>query len=526
MSVPPSRTPADPGLPRGVLLAALVGVALRLVFVLQLRDDPFFDEPVLDADLHLRWARAIVAGSPFVEGAYFKAPLYPWFLSLCLRLSDSLLLPRLIQAVLGGLGIVLVGRLGARLSGALAGTFAAWLAVFAWPLAAYDAELLIPALYVPLCLLALELLLRADDRGPRAALLAGAALGAAALARPNVLLFVPPAALWLAWGALGERRLRAGLALLAGTVLVLLPITLRNALTPGGSLVLVSSQAGLNLWIGNHPAADGTSAVAPGLRPDLDGMVEDAHRQAEAEAGRPLNAGEVSRHFTIKTLRSVSADPARALRLFLFKLRLLWSGSELPNTRPLAFFARRYAPVSAAFFLGFSPLAVLGAIGLLLTWRDRRGRLLAVWVGITALGIALFFVNDRFRTPIVPVLCALGGTPAAATFAVLRRSPALQAACGVRPVALLTAALWTVLLVVLGLGLPLSGLPGFLGDGRFAPSDAQGHWLLGRQAASQGDLRAAERELNLALAIHPRLWAAQRELGLLLVAQGRTAEAR
>ena len=75
-----------------ILVAAL---ALRVAYVLQSRANPFFAEPAMDAGYHLEWARALAAGREFQPGPFFRAPLYPWFLALCLRvLGGDLLLVR------------------------------------------------------------------------------------------------------------------------------------------------------------------------------------------------------------------------------------------------------------------------------------------------------------------------------------------------------------------------------------------------------------------------------------------------
>ena len=99
----------------------------------------------------------------------------------------------MVQALFGGLSTLLTFRLGARVHGRGAGLIAALLVATSWVLIAFDAELLIPTLFVPLTLLALDRALAwgFDDRpGPA---LIGLAFGVAAIARPNVLLFMPVA---------------------------------------------------------------------------------------------------------------------------------------------------------------------------------------------------------------------------------------------------------------------------------------------------------------------------------------------
>jgi hypothetical protein len=91
------RTPptADrkPGVParRSTLLwfFVIAGVAfvLRLIHLIQLRrNDPLFFSPQMDALYHHEWALAIAAGKQFINDAFFRAPLYPYFLGLVYKL--------------------------------------------------------------------------------------------------------------------------------------------------------------------------------------------------------------------------------------------------------------------------------------------------------------------------------------------------------------------------------------------------------------------------------------------------------
>ncbi|MEM6673678.1 MAG: glycosyltransferase family 39 protein, partial [Planctomycetota bacterium] len=129
----------------------LVAVALRVAYVLLYRDHPRFDAPAMDAGYHLAWARAIAAGAEFQDGPFFRAPLYPLVLAGFVVLSPGgTLVPRLLQSLLGGLAVVLATRLGARVFGSRAGAVGGLLVAVSWILIAFDAELLIPTLLVPL----------------------------------------------------------------------------------------------------------------------------------------------------------------------------------------------------------------------------------------------------------------------------------------------------------------------------------------------------------------------------------------
>ena len=80
----------------------------------------------MDAAYHDEWARAIASGEAFIEGPYFRAPLYPWFLGAVYSLFGiDTLPPRILQAVIGSLScglLFLIGRrVFTRTIGAVAG---------------------------------------------------------------------------------------------------------------------------------------------------------------------------------------------------------------------------------------------------------------------------------------------------------------------------------------------------------------------------------------------------------------------
>ena len=58
--------------------------------LLQLRhNDPLFLSPQMDALYHHEWALAIAAGREFIADAFFRAPLYPYFLGLLYKLFGA-----------------------------------------------------------------------------------------------------------------------------------------------------------------------------------------------------------------------------------------------------------------------------------------------------------------------------------------------------------------------------------------------------------------------------------------------------
>jgi len=397
------------------LPALVVGVAfvLRLVYLLQARgSDPLFYAPQMDGLFHHRWALAIVAGVEFMPGAFFRAPLYPYFVALVYRLlGPDLFVVRLVQAVLGSLGCGLAWLLARRAfegSGVPARVaLVAGLAWAAWPLGIwFDGELLIPVLLVPLLLLSLVLVYRSLDRD-RQWWLPGLALGAAALARPNALVFAAALVVWLFFRLRSGAWRRAGL-LVAAVAVVILPVTIRNVLA--GDPVLIAWQGGTNFYIGNNPESDGTTAIVPGTRADWWGGYNDVKRSAEQATGRELRGSEIDRYWLGRGLEFWRRQPLAALGLTGRKLLLLASGYEVANNRDI-YSAKRHSYLNLLFFktswlkfpLGLVlPLALVGAW--LLRRRAARPAPLFLFLGAYGLSFLPFFVTARYRLPLVPVL--------------------------------------------------------------------------------------------------------------------------
>ncbi|MEZ6013484.1 MAG: tetratricopeptide repeat protein [Planctomycetota bacterium] len=473
-------------------LAALVAVAvaLRVAFVFALRAHPAFDAPTMDAGYHWAWARALAEGREFQDGPFFRAPLYPVWLSLWVALfgDASTLAPRLAQAALGGVSVALTWALGRRVgrhaggarSATAVGLGAAALVALMWSLIAFDAELLIPTLYVPLLLAGVLLTARALEQPlPRRALLAGLVLGLSAITRPNVLLWLPLPMLML----LRRSGARVAATLALGACLAILPVTVRNALE--GDPTLIATQGGVNLWIGNNPSSDGSTAIVPGTRGGWWEGFHDTRAAAAAATGRALRATEVSGYYFRRTWDFVRERPAFALQLLLWKARLFLSARELGNNTDERFIAERFAPWLGSLPVRFGWLAAFGAVGLLLAaLRGSSGRLVGGFVALYAASVVLFFVNTRFRLPVVPGL-AIG-----AVYFVERLRVVLT---GRGPK-------WELLAAPIALGvlafayLPLPGVR----DGR-----ATGLMDLAKAELARGDARAARALLEEALTLEP-----------------------
>ncbi|MBP7830349.1 MAG: tetratricopeptide repeat protein [Kiritimatiellae bacterium] len=450
----------------GVLVLALL---VRGAYLFTEADKPAFTHPEVDAAYHDYWARGLVSGiwtpppgqpdPEIATRAYFRPPGYPFFLAAVYRvLGTDYLVPRLVQAALGVLNAWLAFLLARRWFGAPAGVLAAAFLALHAGLVYFEAELLEPVLLVTLSLLTvLALGAGLGGRARLRALAAGLLLGLYALVRPNGLLFAPAVVGWLFWLARRAKTPRAwrapALAFVLGLGAAIFPAALRNVVTAGDA-VAISSNAGINLYIGNHPQATGVvTFYLPGL--GVFGTSFDypaIARAVEARVGRPLKDSGVSRYFTREALKFIRQQPGAFLRLLGRKALLFWGPVELGHNKE-DYYERKFSPVLRWLPNSFPLLLALGGVGLIL-WRRRAAPpdtfaalvLMLLYVGAIFFSHLPFFVAGRYRLPVVPFLLILGAAGVARLAQLWRegrRGPAARAAAAGAAIYVLAAINYT-----------------------------------------------------------------------------------
>lgn len=421
-------------LPAILLVAAL----LRALYFSELLDSPESQAPALDAAFHDHWARALLSGDwsaprffadPQIQTTpYFRPPAYPFFLAALYAVSGgSAFAARALQMVLGLVSVWLGFRLGRVLFGRTAGLVAAAGMASTWTLVYFEGELMEPGLVVSI-LLSVVLVWHRWWRigGFWRAGLGGVLLGLFALARPNALALIPVIAIWAWWGLArrghGERRwpTLAGLAL--GVFAAVAPVTIRNYVV-AGEFVVITSNGGVNLYIGNNPVADGYTARIPILHElaavqgwtcfDQPAIV----RGVERIEGRRLSAGEVSDFFARKAFEFVGAEPVKVFSLWMKKAALFFGPIEIGNNREIEVVRAHSALLR--WLPGFPFVLSLGLVGAVMLWRDlrrvrdvERMQLAVLLLAIGAVWFAShlpFFVADRYRVPLVPLLWLAAG---------------------------------------------------------------------------------------------------------------------
>ncbi len=217
---------------RILLAITLFALALRVGYVLEIRHQPHFTAPETDAAWYDNQARQIADGR-LGEVPFFRVPLYPLVLSACYRLfGGGYLMPRLFQALLSALTILLLAELARRLAGRRAALLAAALLACHGLSIYFSGELLLTTLIIALDLGFLLAFLAAEDGRPRLHLLNG------------LLLAAPLGFIWILYGH--RHRLKQSTAPAAlfflGVVLPILPVTLTNLVAGGEAVELDGSR--------------------------------------------------------------------------------------------------------------------------------------------------------------------------------------------------------------------------------------------------------------------------------------------
>jgi hypothetical protein len=245
-------------------------------------------------------------------------PGYPFVLALVYKLfGESDACVQVLQILCDSLAAALVLLIAAELlpfrAAVMAGALAAAAPQFCW-----NSILLLPdTLAVVPVLLAVLLLLRADrGRTLPKTLCAGALVGLSCWLRANALLLAPFMLLTVPFLFARGARARASLALVAGAVLAVAPLTVRNAVV-FGHFIPVSLGAGQTL-------IEGIGDYDPEERFGLPDTDVELQRQ-EAEASGRADYAE-----TLFGPDAVTRDSARRARAFAFiRSHPLWFASVM-----------------------------------------------------------------------------------------------------------------------------------------------------------------------------------------------------
>ncbi len=436
----------------GATVVFALSLILRVMHVLSMRHALFFSHPIQDEFTYDQFARAAAEQGDWAgKGAFYQAPLYQYFLAVIYKLfGHSYLIPRIIQTLIDSLSATGIFLIGARFFslrvGWIAGVAAALYSQFI-----FNTGTLLPpviTLFLDVVLLGLlfylsESMQRRTRAGKNAIsqcwpwMVPGMAFGLQALAATNILALAPIVCAWIFWGAgdpgkkqhlpsnpgkRNKKKRNAASArpvgipafarivaigfFLGGAGIAIAPATIHNYLV-GKETILISYNAGINFYIGNSGNYEKKVLSRVGYEWDA----------IKAVGERATNYKEASRRFMEASEAYIAEHPAEYLGLLLHKTYLLFHGNEIYRNQAI-YPDRLLSPVLRVLLW---KAGVPGGPGIAFPWgvllplcipglfiafknRERKGIFLAVfWVAYGATIVA-FFVTERYRIPLVPLM--------------------------------------------------------------------------------------------------------------------------
>ncbi|MFO8056194.1 MAG: glycosyltransferase family 39 protein [bacterium] len=420
METAPHKQPAgrdgsgSSGLPPRRMLALFMlfalALAFRLLYILEISDQVFFQNLLIDQQAYDNWARRIAAGDWLGDKPFYQSPFYPYFLALIyMTIGRSFVSVYIIQALLSAACVFAVYGIGRRSFGdARVGVLAALL----WALYKVDfffvGQVLKTSPGMSLLILALWLFFVFRDR-PSAGkgIAAGLAAGLVMVFRGNFLAVMPLLVLWIAVAEMRRSGRRAAIPLLALflSVVVFPAIVAVRNYAVSGELVLTTAQGGVNFYVGNYRE----NTLGVGKDPEWARRIprfeqEDFREKAEELSGRKLSDSELSKFWFRQGMAEIAADPFSYLERLRSKALLIINWQEIPDNLNYDFFRERYSWVLSLPLPAFWLAGSFGLAGLVLALLRRRGGLLALYFFSYAATVLAFYVVNRYRFPLVPAL--------------------------------------------------------------------------------------------------------------------------
>ncbi len=392
-------------------LILLAGALLTGAYLFQLHQTPFADLLMVDAKTYHLKALTILQEGWIGKNVSYQAPLYPYFLAVIYTLFGvNWLGVQILQAALFLLTILILYRLGSDLFDTKVGLLCAALMAFYGVVIYYTGLLLKTTLSVFFTGLFLLTLLKAEKfRSRLFFFLGGLLLGLLMTLRENMALVLPAILVWIIFLSRPDlkrhyrSRIMAAVLFLCGLLLFLSPFILRNYIH-SGELIITSYQGGANFYLGNNPSSRGFYTRLPFVRANPEWEEKDFKAEAEKRTGRPLSPSQVSRFWFRQAWGHFQEDPFLFPKLFLLKIYILFNNYEVPDNYDFAFM-KSLTPSLKGGFISYGLILPLALMGLFLS-RKKSSSFLLLYIFLIgyALSVILFYVNSRYRMPLVPAL--------------------------------------------------------------------------------------------------------------------------
>jgi hypothetical protein len=592
---------------RWLFLILVIAFILRIGFLTEVSSSPFATPRLFDQANYIEWAEGITKGQwEGMNKPYWQGPLYPYTLATVFTLfGKGVLAIRFLQLFLGLAIVAGVFFLTRILFDDLAALIAALIAAVFRTFIFMESAVLAETMLAFFNLIAIFAILYAWRKQKIYWwLLAGLLIGIASVGRGTALMIIPLVLFWLFFlgkrqsfeeaetatsrsnppakklrsnpkAAMGKRLLPIAVFIL-GVVIAIAPVTIRNKAV-SKEFVLLSANAGLNLFIGNHQGANGTYDLVPGLDTQSDPRGE---AYAKAQLRKEVSSTELSKFYTGKVKEFTLGHPKEFIRLLGKKLLLFMHAAEIPHDDDFEYF-RRKSVMMRLPLLSYGILFPLTIVGLFWSLKSRKGSkqkhrrtyktkkakdkvneivgeyangnsrenvnekvFVAAALAVLVIFTVIFFVALRYRIPVIPLMIPFAAFTVAELWRYLRARNWNSLSQGlvliIIPMAILHLPYKPVRdlvllsklqsynqtsLVLQELGKTPQAIEELRAAIKLAPDNSSLHLNLGNVLHDTGDRADAENEYREAIRLNPSNINAHNNLGLILEQRGDFEEA-
>jgi tetratricopeptide (TPR) repeat protein len=388
------------------LLAAIV----RAGYLIQIKDSPTFNNPIVDSSIYDRMADNFVKTGSLSDEFFWQPFFYPAFLSLVYSMSgSSVLCAKIIQALLGCITCVLTYHLGTKIFNQKIGIIAGIITSLYGPMIFFETELLASGWAAFWSIILILLFLKAHDSNKIWVFtLLGVCGALSVITRPTFLPFLLATSVWLIVNFLRKRVDRKGLVIRllsmgVGFAIISAPITILSKKYTNEYRFLPIS-GGINLYLGNNPDYANTLTVRPGFgwREITTMPHQNGYRSAT----------EKDKFFKLKVKDFIFNEPGLFMKGMIRKTIQYINSREIPRNTDIYLFGQWSGIFDVLtwkkFGFGFPfglllPLALWG----IFSCRKQIPMPVHVFVLLFSLSIILVFVTGRYRIPIIPIASIL-----------------------------------------------------------------------------------------------------------------------
>ena len=379
----------------------LTAIILRFFYLSEIIHSPFYESPVVDGRTYISLSNQLASGNWLGEtiGPFWQPPLYPYVLAIVRILDEDSFFNavRWLQCILSSLTCVGIYLLACKWYDSKVGLLAAGTACIYGPMIFFDGEILPASLAMSISMAGFLVYELAQNNNRKIYLfISGLLFGFASITVATILVGILTLFVWTIYQ---KRNLLYGLLFISGAILVIGLVTWRNY-EVGNDNVLISSNSGVNFFIGNNKKYDETINIRPGWQ--WDKLVS----QPRA-LGIELPS-EKSAFFWKSSFDFIKNHPSEYVLLQLKKTWGLFHGYEQGRNQDI-YFWRNYSDLLSvllwhyglAFPFGLiSPLALIG----LARYFRQLNNFGGLYVFTYALAIIMFFPTARYRIVIIPLL--------------------------------------------------------------------------------------------------------------------------